>query len=80
MEFKKIIYYIYDADKDGTVSIVDLLFLKSNVSENTQFGQEINKLINEYYTEWIEKKVEFDKRMFDKLLPLSWLGTEILVH
>ena len=77
---QKIIYYLYDADKDGIVSIVDLLFVQSNVNENSQFGREVNKLISDYYNEWIMGKAEFDKRLFDKILPLSCIGTEILVN
>lgn len=46
-----IIYKLYDADQNGKVSIVDLLYIKAVIKENTQFGQEVASLVNSYFND-----------------------------
>lgn len=79
LQMQRIIYTLYDADRDGTVSIVDILHVKNSVPPDTQFGIEAKKLVEDYYKQCIVKDTVFDYKMFEKLLPASCIGSEILV-
>jgi Ca2+-binding EF-hand superfamily protein len=41
LERNKVAFDIYDVDKDGVISIIDLMSLSANVNKNSEFFGEI---------------------------------------
>ena len=73
---KQSIYELYDANKDGEVTIIDLLHVQAQVEPNCQFGKEIHMLAEEYSKiitkeTYVGTSPNIIKRIFDKILDVS---------
>ena len=72
-DFIKFIFDFYDVNKDGEVTIIDLIFFYTYLPMNTQFGQEINSAIELFYNKIIMKKGRrpgiINEEIFQELFP-----------
>lgn len=70
-------------NKDGEVTIIDLMHIQANVPDDCQYGKEVHSLVNEYSNILMKKmtgggKVEITKYLFYNFLGFSWIIPELL--
>jgi len=73
---------LYDSDKNGSVTILDIMHAQAKVTEDTQFGREIHSLSKEYSRLLMENKAFSErfniiKYLFSEFIPISWIATEL---
>ena len=78
----KLIFNLLDRDNDNILSILDLNWLKSNFGFDTQFGEEVNTLIQEYMEKnvrpkYVKKQVVMDFGAFCSILPKASMLADI---
>ena len=71
-------------NKDGVPTIIDLLHIQANVSDDCQYGKEVYSLVNEYSNMLMKKlsgsgKVDIIKYLFYSYLGFSWIIPELML-
>ena len=72
---------MYDMDKDGEVTIIDLLHSQAQTTNDCQFGNEVHSLVKEYSKILLAKKaggkIDISGHLFNIFMPLSCVAPEL---
>ena len=76
------IFYFYDTNHDGVITFLDLVHALTFVPCDSQFGEEINELVETYMNEVVLSRrrrliFEISKTTFELFLKTSWIASEI---
>jgi hypothetical protein len=73
---QKAVRKIFDVDRSGRVTVIDLMHVQAIVQKDTQFGKEIYSLVEEYSRVLMESssygsKFDIVNYLFTEFIPIS---------